>query len=588
MNHFGRKLTVYATPRSFNVSSHPRYLCMVHFFGKFSEEFVDENGNVMTAEEVEALKASGADIVEEIQEEVIVQPPAPAVPETAPEESSGGGGGFAAMIAASAKKRTDRIETEGPKPVPAPAPAPPPPASAPSSSATPPPAGGMAAMIAASAKKRNDRIESGGEKKITDSGNAPQEAKGGMAAMIAASAQKRNDRIESGGELQVREVPEEHREVFVTIADAAAGVGRLTRLDEHVVEAVVPQKEEVVDDWVPSGLRSDNERSTFFAVIHEAAALGAMKGPRPDEVTNYDPVYEEEEEEEEVDIDKLAVDAKGRRTQRVGFLLDAHVKDHQKNKKKDWAAENQVLQQGTNIDNVALPSIVPPTWRPEAAPKSQKELMDAIAQGVAEASWSRRYRLDRPNVELNVTKTCNCKYCKHPNPYQTHKYKKIVKEGANIEELIEKEKQQKIDEYKRSKAWTPPKRTEPPKEFQEQAAAAPATFNPQKVKTLVKSTDNKNLQNHNYVPGNVKSFVPVTSTPEKPKPLKPPPKKVFAAPQAPAASTTGLDKEKENNDQFSGTETKDREERRRQRKRKKTTKKSKKKSHGNGCACVIM
>jgi hypothetical protein len=379
------------------------------------------------------------------------------------------GGGLAAMIAMASKERTNRVESGQARSIPAP---PPPPASASAASAVepPPPAGGMAAMIALAATKRNDRLEAGGEAKISGEAKAPPAPS--MADLIAAKANARTDRLDAGGEIQVRVIPEEHKKVFVSIADEAAKIGQLTRLNEKFVEAIVPVREEVKDTWVPSGLRTDNQRSKFFMVVNEAAALGQLrmaKGPKVKEVINYEPTPEDDESSEEENIDKM-VDEHGRRVERTGLLMDQFVRENaRENRKKDWALDSTQDVQYTSIDEVCLPTNRPPTFVPKKKQLTQMELMEAIGSGVAAAAWDRRFRLGRPNAGLKVTRRCDCRYCVNPNPYQTHKYKKIMKE------IVEEHKPlpahptpPKPASYTKGGKgeWKPPHKSEPPVQFQ--------------------------------------------------------------------------------------------------------------------------
>ena len=438
----------------------------------------------------------------------------------------------------------------------------------------PPPGGGMAAMIAAAASKRTVRIESGdGELQLRE--HQPETAapppKGGMAAMVAAAAGERTGRLDAGGEVQIREIPEAHRSVFVTVVDEAAKIGNLTKLKEKYVEAIVPVREEVVDTWVPSGLRSDHQRSDFFMVVNEAAALGQMKRKKPHHVvTNYDTAVIQEEEV--VNVDNV-VDEKGRRMTRRGLLLDVHLKEHQKEKGKDWAPENHVKAY-RSIDEVELPSREPPKWRPNQSKKTGRDLMDAISQGVAEKSWERRYRLDRPHAELKVTRRCDCKFCEHPNPFQTHKYKKIERGELVLppEHVPEPEKPIPVVQnpdvvatatatatttatpshsspptQPNASAWIPPKRTAPPAVFQN---ANIKKFDPKKAKEKALALET-----------NVKTQL-APEPPQTPEPVE----------------NTKEKKEKKT----------DKQKRRRKREKKKRKKKKAQKDDPAGCGCAIM
>jgi hypothetical protein len=292
----------------------------------------------------------------------------------------------------------------------------------------------MAGMIAAAAHQRQNRLDKGGEKKITHVETRTDEGLD-MVAMIAKKANARNKRIDAGGELKVTEVqdiPDEHKNVYVDIALEAARIGILTRLHEHTVEGVAEKKEEKV--WAgPSGLRTDHLRSEMFMAINEAAALGKMKGSKPVEVTSYDQNVRTVEKEVE-DIDKMK-DEHGRRVIRQLYLIDRQLDEERKSKEEEWAAEKvQNILRYENWEDVELPSETPPKWRPPQSKGNHRDLMDAISHGVAERAWERNYRLNRPKANLKLTRNCKCRFCVNPNPYQTHKYKKIEEIG-NAEDL---------------------------------------------------------------------------------------------------------------------------------------------------------
>lgn len=372
-----------------------------------------------------------------------------------------GGGGMAAMIAAHAQKRTMRIDGGGRREN----------ITSSATSATSSASDdeydledshyneeqvlvegtGMAAMIAAAASKRNRRIDLGGDVKIREVAPAPESTPDaqGFAAMAAAAASKRHDRIEAGGELQVREVqevPEEHRNVFVTIAEEAANMGRLVRLNEVVVEAESGKSSEEVDTWSgPGGLLADYQRSQFIRAVNEAAAMGRMRRSKPTEVTNYDTTLSYEEEQR-VDIDKL-VDEHGRKALRTKFLLDEHVKEELREKRDQWAPENLDAPVYRSIDDVELPTERLPSFKPKKINfTSQRDALEEISRAVAASAWERNYRLQRPKAELRVTRGCACPYCKNPNPYQTHKYKKMFSNEMPDAANSDRPKDDKLEE----------------------------------------------------------------------------------------------------------------------------------------------
>ncbi len=320
--------------------------------------------------------------------------------------------------------------------------------------------GGMAAMIAAAASRRNQRIDGGGEVKIREVAPAPEATPDaqGFAAMAAAAASKRKDRIEAGGELvirEVREIPEEHRNVFVTIAEEAANVGRLVRLNEVVVEAESRKSNEKVDTWSgPGGLLLDFQRSNFIRAVNEAAAMGRLRRLKPTETTNYDTALDYEEEQR-IDIEKQ-VDQYGRRALRTQFLLDEHIREESKEKRELWAPENfDAPFTYRSIDEVELPTEKLPAFKPKKANfMSQRDALEAISSAVAASAWERNYRLQRPKAQLKVTRGCACPYCKNPNPFQTHKYKKLYVEEVRDVENSDRPSESTTDEQVSEKETT--------------------------------------------------------------------------------------------------------------------------------------
>jgi len=53
-------------------------------------------------------------------------------------------------------------------------------------------------------------------------------------------------------------------------------------------------------------------------------------------------------------------------------------------------------------------------------------VIERISSAVADSAWKRESRLQQPKAVLKVTRKCMCPYCKDPNPYQTHKYKRLM------------------------------------------------------------------------------------------------------------------------------------------------------------------
>lgn len=305
----------------------------------------------------------------------------------------------------------------------------------------------MASMVAAAASQRNKRVSrNGGKVKMRAVTAAPHPPpprvpdKQDFAAIAAAAASQRKNRIQSsGGTLQitqVRDIPEEHANVFVSVAEQAAKMGRLVRSNEQVVEATSERPEET-DTWTgPGGLKNhQNRRSVFERAISEAAALGRMKTSKPEETTNYDNHRIAEQSDDEIDIDKQ-VDEQGRRALRTHFLLDQHVREEYREKKNKWSVQESFEGPDyVSIDDVELPTEQAPTFKPKDIKfMTQREALEALSNAVAVGAWERNYRLQRPKSQLKVTRGCTCPYCKNPNPYQTHKYKAMMSGGDSSDD----------------------------------------------------------------------------------------------------------------------------------------------------------
>ncbi|KAG7369704.1 hypothetical protein IV203_027450 [Nitzschia inconspicua] len=295
--------------------------------------------------------------------------------------------------------------------------------------------GSMAAMIAAAASKRNKRMNQDGGAIRMRSAAPPEPRDSGnedFASMARVAALERKKRIEvSGGALKItklRDVLPEHANVFVSVAEQAADMGRLVRSKEQVVEATSHRAKET-DTWAgPGGLRNqESQRSIFARAISEAAALGKMKTAKPLETTNYDTHRIVEESDDDIDIDKQ-VDEHGRRALRTNFLLDEHVREEYREKKNHWSAPERFEGPDyASIDDVELPTEQLPKFKPkELKFTTQREALEALSNAVAAEAWERTYRLQRPKAQLKVTRGCKCPYCKNPNPYQTHKYKAMM------------------------------------------------------------------------------------------------------------------------------------------------------------------
>jgi hypothetical protein len=126
---------------------------------------------------------------------------------------------------------------------------------------------------------------------------------------------------------------------------------------------------------------------------------------------------------------------------RTAHLTDINVQHQREKRENEWEdvhLEEEVHYE--NLDEVDLPTDDIPVYKlPTTRPMSEREMMDAISQAVAESAWERRYRLERPHAQQRIKMHCNCKYCKHPNTYQTLAYRKkwLIQQGLWKDEKTE-------------------------------------------------------------------------------------------------------------------------------------------------------
>ena len=233
--------------------------------------------------------------------------------------------------------------------------------------------------------------------------------------------------------MELRPVPEEHKREYKPIMSEAAEIGMRVRLPEQILTAYGTPKPDPKDKhksiaWTPGGRVGmpvlTGKRSKEQRIVVEAAALGRIRRLKPHIVYNYDATHDEENEtEEEVEIDDI-LDEHGAKDMRTRHLTNYHVRHLKQEKNDDFWDPDEAVQY-KRLEDVELPTDVLPEYKPKnVKPISRIEYMDAISKGVAEHAWDRRYRLDRPNRELRVTRNCTCKYCKTANPYQTNAYRK--------------------------------------------------------------------------------------------------------------------------------------------------------------------
>ena len=247
-----------------------------------------------------------------------------------------------------------------------------------------------------------------------------------FAEQVSKMARDREARLAAGGTKKMTVVlkeKEEYRHDFKSICIEAAELGRLTRLGEHVVEAVAVEKTRE-EEWRSSGLLAIQWRSNHMSVIHEAARLGNEVKMMEKVVSNC-PEYEQDWDEDEEEINP-------RFKQLMELNRHAGAGQHKVDKLISGRKETQErvdllvrpMYYYTNVEEVALPKATPPKFDPKKIQQrmAKRPKVD-IGNEVATRAWERRARLDRPNSMPKITGVCACPYCENASPYQTYAYR---------------------------------------------------------------------------------------------------------------------------------------------------------------------
>jgi hypothetical protein len=377
-----------------------------------------------------------------------------------------------AALASAATERTQRLEqTGGVAAMPsaarqAPVPVPP--------SAKPAKPNWLAAMAVA-ATERVQRLEDGGElfmseqkPEVAAQRQITPQLSTSLAEAVAKKAADRDKRIAEGGEKRMTVVKEKEKEDYkqtlASIFNDAAKLGRLTRLDEHCVEATAGQKQ-AVQAWESKGLLAIqwNHRSKHMSVIHEAAAAGNA-AKLPENVVSNAP-----EEQRDYDYNNLDQELSPRMLQllelntRAGTgqnKVDSLVMGRKEAKTPD-ALLVKPMHCYSSIEEIILPKKRTPRVDPAKAKAfylarlkaadNEHRPLTSISNDVATLAWERRSRLDRPGQAPRVTQICSCPYCFDASPFQTVAY--MVKEGQRKEEGYEspdsdEEQEQKLEDQR--------------------------------------------------------------------------------------------------------------------------------------------
>jgi hypothetical protein len=378
-----------------------------------------------------------------------------------------------ASLAAAATERTQRLEQNGGEPVmmrQAPAPI---------VKESPAKPNWLAAMAVAATERVQRLEETGGalimaehEPEVAAPRHITPQLSTSMAEMVAKKAADRDRRLEEGGEKKMtavkEEEKEEYKETLSNIFNDAAKLGKLTRMNEHCVEAVAGQKI-AVKEWTSKGLLAiqwHDGRSKHMSVIHEAAAAGnAAKLPEtivsnaPEEQRDYD--YENMDIEQPLSPRMLQLLELNTRCGTGQNKVDHVVMGRQEDKGKHLLVKPMHCY--SSIDEVILPKKRPPKVNPEKARQmylsrlkaanAEHRPLTSISNDVATLAWERRSRLDRPGQVPRVKQVCPCPYCFDASPFQTFAYR--VKDELRKTEDYEssdsdEEQEQKLQDQRKA------------------------------------------------------------------------------------------------------------------------------------------
>lgn len=265
-----------------------------------------------------------------------------------------------------------------------------------------------------------------------------------MAELVSKKARERDERIhEQGGELKITilKPKEEYKQEFKSIVVEAAELGRLTKLNEYIVESVAVEKTPE-QEWRSNGLIAIQWRSNHMAVIQQAAAFGAATKLPEKVVSNFPDEEQQENWDDAVDEDQPMTPAQLQLMKLNSKAGTGQLKiDNVVMNRKEVAASKGLVRpmyMYEQIDELILPKRELPKidtrrarerylQKQKYAAEQHRPLTD-VSNEVAAKAWERRARLDRPNVLPKVTEGCKCAYCISPSPYQTYAYK-LLREG---------------------------------------------------------------------------------------------------------------------------------------------------------------
>jgi hypothetical protein len=435
--------------RRMSVSAHNNNAVMVEQFieeedeEEYYEQEFGEEGAEFNEEVTEPMKQSSAptgggglfsDMMSAVgQRQQRVATELPVIPISKPKARpavASGGGLFSDMMSA-VGQRQERVATELPVlPV--------------SKRKAQPAAGGLFSDMMSAVGQREKRVEDGSLYQQEIVQQPAKAASFDLAAMVSNAARDREARLEAGGEKKVTVIRdrEEYKDDFNNVALEAAELGRLTRLNEYIVEAVAVEKK-VKEAWQSKGLMAIDWRTQHMSIIHEAAKLGEETRLREYVVSNCD----EEEDEYWAEGDHA-------------FSFDrmaALEKLEQMSKVEQHMFLQKILDQEDGTRGIVRPMYMYNDIRHVVLPKGRLPKLDQtkareelsrmdrplsnISNEVMAKAKDRRRRLEMLDEEPHMRAECDCGYCGTASPFQTFAYRVVegrVK-GAHIPEELQKE-----------------------------------------------------------------------------------------------------------------------------------------------------
>ncbi|GKZ00561.1 hypothetical protein MPSEU_001008500 [Mayamaea pseudoterrestris] len=252
-----------------------------------------------------------------------------------------------------------------------------------------------------------------------------------LAAMVANAATERELRLALGGEKRMKQVvikeQDEYKMDFKNVAIEAAELGRLTRLNEHVVEGIAVERKAVKDAWESKGLMAIEWRTNHMAIIHEAAALGNQTKMREYVTAN----FEDEEDEDDFLVDEAT---QYKRMRALAQAEGASKVEHFIALQKMLDAEDgtrgivRPMYMYNDITKVVLPKGRLPKWDQTIGQEEIKRManpLTEISNDVIKKAIDRLQRLKDQEAEPRMRTVCNCGYCDTASPYQTFAYRVV-------------------------------------------------------------------------------------------------------------------------------------------------------------------